>query len=119
MPTQVPDPVTLQSVEIAANSDPIQFASVAFDIENNGNHIARARVTLKVSHDGEVVEEFVIDNNLPLPVGTTSVEDRYIPPTGWSSGDWQFSVTVHSINTNENVETVVVSEKDITTISVP
>ena len=118
-PEVADEPVTLQSVKIEANADEIQFANVAFEIENTGNHISRARVTLEVSHNGEVVEEFVIDDNLPLPVGTTSVEDRYIPPTGWDSGTWQFSVIVHSINSNENVETVVVSEVDVATIEVP
>lgn len=113
------EPVTLQSVEIAANADSIQFANVAFEIENTGNHISRSRVTLAVSHNGELVEEFEVDDNLPLPVGTTSVEDRYIPPTGWESGTWTFSVTVHSINTNANVETVVINTEDVATIEVP
>jgi hypothetical protein len=117
-PVQV-DPVTLVSTEIAANADPIQFAKVAFEIENTGNHISSSRATLGVSHNGELVEEFEIDDNLPLPVGTTSVEDRYIPPTGWESGIWTFSITVHSINTNGNVETVIVSEEDVATIEVP
>lgn len=120
MATPMPEkPVTLQSVEIEANADAIQFANVMFDIENTGNHISRARVTMEVSHNGEVVEEFVLEEHLPLPVGTTSVEDRYIPPTGWESGIWQFSIIVHSITSNDNVETVVVSEVDLATIEVP
>jgi hypothetical protein len=118
--TPVPiEPVTVQAVEVAGNAEDIQFANVAFDIENTGNHLTRTRVTLAVSHDGESVEEFVIDDNLPLPVGTTSVEDRYIPPTGWESGTWTFSITIHSITGNDSVETVVVSEEDVATIEVP
>jgi hypothetical protein len=113
------EPVTLQSIEIEANADSIQFANVAFEIENTGNHISRSRVMLAVSHNGELVEEFEVDDNLPLPVGTTSVEDRYIPPTGWESGTWTFSITVHSINTNANVETVVINAEDVATIEVP
>ena len=118
-PTPVPDPVGVTSVEIAANAEPIQFADVAFDIENNGNHLPRTRVALAVSHNGELVEEFIVENNLPLPVGTTSVEDRYIPPTGWESGTWTFSIKVIAVTANENVETVVVSEEDAATIEVP
>jgi hypothetical protein len=118
--TPVPvEPVMVHAVEIAANGDDIQFANIAFDIENTGNHLARSRVTLSVSHNGELVEEFVIDDNLPLPVGATAVEDRYIPPTGWEPGTWTFSITVHSISGNDNVETVVLSEEDVATIEVP
>lgn len=122
VPAATPEPVapvTVQSIEIVGNADPIQFANVAFEIENTGNHISRSRVKLAVSHDGELVDEFAIDDNLPLPVGTTSVEDRYIPPTGWESGTWTFSITVHAINANAGVETVVVNEVDVAVIEVP
>lgn len=118
-PTPVPEPVRLQDVVIEANSDPIQFANVAFEIENTGNHVSRARVTLVAMKDGDEIERYEIDDNLPLEQGTTEVSARYIPPTGWESGTWTFSVEVHAINPNENVETLLIDDADIATIEVP
>lgn len=118
-PTPVPEPVTLETVRIEPNADPLQFANVELEITNTGQHLARTRVTLGVTHDGEHVEDLVLDDNLPLPEGTTSVSQRYIPPTGWEPGEWTFSVTVRSINPNADSETVVLIEEDIATIEVP
>lgn len=118
-PTPIPLPVTIESATVTPNADPIQFANVAITISNTGDFVTRSRVTLSVSRDGELVEEMVLDDNLPLPVGTTSVEQRYIPPTGWESGTWTFSVTVHAVNQNSDVETLLVTADEIATIEVP
>jgi hypothetical protein len=118
-PTPIAGPVTVPSVGIEPNADPIQFANVEIVIANTGDYVPRSRATLVVSLDGELIEEFELDDFLPLPVGETTIQQRYIPPTGWSSGTWSFGVVIHAISANADSETLLVSVNDVAELEVP
>jgi hypothetical protein len=87
--------------------DEIQFLSISTTVYNNGDPLTNARVILRVTREGEPVEEFPLASSLSLPTGNTTVQARYIPLTGWESGTWQFELAVETVDLNTNVVQVL------------
>lgn len=114
-----PDPVTLQSITVTPNAEPVQFATIAVELANQGDSIGSARLTISVSRGGEFVEDFILANSLVVSPGITTVEQRYIPLTGFESGTYTFSVKLESINPNTGVAEVVMIQEDVATLEVP
>jgi hypothetical protein len=40
----------------------------------------------------------VLANAVTLQQGETTVEQRYLPLTGWAPGEWTFSVTLQTVD---------------------
>jgi hypothetical protein len=77
-----PNPITVESIAVTPNPDPIQFAGIAVDLGNAGEVIPGSKLTMSVFHDGAFVEDFVLADSLALNAGITTVQQRYIPLTG-------------------------------------
>jgi hypothetical protein len=110
-------PIAFDGVVVEANADPIQFANVTIDVAISGSAFQSTRLTMSVFKDGEAVEDFVLADNLSLPLGTTTVQQRYLPLTGWESGSYTFSLKLE--DTSSGGATEVFSEADVATIEVP
>jgi hypothetical protein len=74
------------------------FADVSATIVNSGAEVVNSRILLDVSKDGNLVETFPLVPSLTLPQGETAVTQRYIPPTGWESGSWTFTLRVEVVD---------------------
>jgi hypothetical protein len=94
-------PVTIDSLTLEAArdsaSDTLQYVNVEVSLTNAGNPIQGAQVILHVTRDGAPVEDFTLASGLAIPVGPTQVAQRYIPPGGWTVGEYAFSVTVEAV----------------------
>lgn len=71
-----------------------QFLSLDATIANGGEPVADAELSLRVTRDGELVENYVVVSPLSLPSGETDVSSRYIPVDGWEPGTWAFTLSV-------------------------
>lgn len=114
-----PNPVTVQTVTVTPNADPPQFATVAVELANRGDIIPGGRLTISVSKDGEFVEDFVLADSVTLNPGITTIEQRYIPITGFESGTYTFSVKLESVDTSSGAAEVVLIQEDVATLEVP
>lgn len=110
-------PLRFENVTIAPNADPIAFANVSVDVVVNGTAYRATRLTLSVSRDGELVEDFVLAENLALNQGTTTVTQRYLPATSWESGTYTFSLKLES--TDGGATNLLLDERDVATLEVP
>lgn len=110
-------PVAFTNVIIEPNADPIVFANVSVDIEITGTTYRSTRLTLLVFHDGALVEEFVLADNLALDPGTTTVSQRYLPGTDWESGTYSFSLNLETVSSGET--SPLFSKDDVATLEVP
>ena len=80
------------------SADDVQFATVDAVISNNGEPVANAQLSLIASVNGEEVERFPISQSLSLPTGETPITTRYIPATGWTSGEWTFELLLETVD---------------------
>ena len=114
-----PAPVTM-TADVALSPDAASpaFATVNVSIQNQGQPVAKAELLLDVKKDGELVETFPLAASLALPVGTTEVSQRYIPPTGWESGEWTFELRLNVIDESTNAATTVATLDTIPAIQV-
>jgi hypothetical protein len=112
-------PVAFENVTIAPNAEPIQFANVSVDLVNNQDAVRGAALTLSVFKDGQHVEDFVLDDGFTLPPGTTTVEQRYIPMTGFESGTYTFSLVLGAVDPANRVSTTLLTVDDVATLEVP
>lgn len=71
---------------------------LTLEITNVGDGDGLAEVLLDVTNNGVLIETFPLASSLTLPLGTTSVTQRYIPPTGWESGTWSFVVRLDTVD---------------------
>ncbi|HVL25592.1 MAG TPA: hypothetical protein VM450_16005 [Thermomicrobiales bacterium] len=90
--------ITTATVTPMPAADDVQFAVVSLTVENREMPVNGAQVLLTVTHDGEPVEDFMLANAVTLQQGETSVEQRYIPLTGWAPGEWTFAITLQSVD---------------------
>jgi len=121
-PVATPVPTTINitsaSVTPAPSADDVQFANVEATITNDGDPIANAQLSLIASVDGEEVERFPISQSLSLQSGDTPVSTRYIPLTGWTSGEWTFELLLETVESSGAA--VVVGRQAIEgTITIP
>jgi hypothetical protein len=113
--TPVPPPPIFISTATAApqpSLKKIQFLEVDAKIVNNGDPVANAQLTLHVTRDDQVVEDYSLSSSLALPAGDTTVQSRYIPVTGWKSGTWAFTLTLETVDP-ANGAGVVVGSSDL------
>lgn len=101
-------PVTISSATLTPLPDArnVQLALIEATIENLAEPIGNAQLTVVVSLDGQEVERFALSQSLSLPNGATSVSGRYLPLTGWTSGDWRFELVLETVGSG-GVATVV------------
>lgn len=123
-PLTIPDVVAPSAVEIVAvtlepNGEPLQFVNVGVTMNNAGAAIPSARLTLHTFRDGEKVEDFVLANSLAVPEGQSTVEQRYIPATGFESGTWRFDLTLESVDAATGLVTPIFTQEDVATLEVP
>jgi hypothetical protein len=110
--------ITSASMLPAPAADNVQFANVEAVISNIGPPVANAQLSLIASVDGEEVERFPISQSLSLPSGDTPVTTRYIPATGWTTGEWSFELLLETVEPNGAA--VVVGRQPIEgTITIP
>ena len=89
----------------------LQAVEVAVAIDNPGMQASNARLTLHVTRDGEPVEDLELGSSLTFPTGPAEFKQRYFPLEGWTPGVYAFSVTLESIDPNNN-QPVVLDEAD-------
>lgn len=108
----VEDPLTvedLQAVEAAslidgftvdlvtaADGKTVQLANVTANLVNSGGRIANAQLILRVERDGELVEEYPLLSGAAIESGPSTIQQRYLPLTGWLPGDYTFSLRLES-----------------------
>lgn len=113
------EPYGFENASVAANADPIQFANVAVDVANNVDVLRNGRLMLVVEKDGQALEEFPLAENLTLNQGTTTISQRYLPVTGWESGQYSFSLRLESVDSETGMVQVLLTQDDVATIEVP
>lgn len=94
------NPLTMESVTIAPNDEPIVFANVEIMLQNATSQIPATNVTLVVLRDGEEVDSFPLATNQVLLTGKNTYTSRYIPPAAWESGTYTFRLEVFSVEPN-------------------
>lgn len=104
-----PVAITAASITPLPNADEVQFALVAITVQNSASPVAGARVLLNVLRDGEPVEDFLLATAVTLQQGETPLEQRYIPVTGWTTGEWTFSLTLESVDPQTGATTVMLT----------
>lgn len=108
--TELPISMTAVNLVPMPDKDNVQFLLVEATIQNVGDPISEAQLTLIVTRDGEVVERFAVNQSLSLPAGDTQVSSRYLPIEGWSSGTWEFELVVEVVE-GSGATVVVATEK--------
>jgi hypothetical protein len=101
-------PVSVSAATLTPLPEPsnVQLALIDATITNSGDPIANAQLSLIVSVDGVEVERFAINQSLALPSGETTISERYLPLTGWTSGEWTFELLLESVGA-DGVATVI------------
>lgn len=115
--TAADKPYAFDNVSIQPNADPIVFAEVSVDVVNTGVAHSSTRLTMSVLHNGELVEDFVLADNLSLPLGTTTVTQRYLPATEWESGTYTFSLKLESVGSDQ--PSLLFEQPEIAILEVP
>jgi hypothetical protein len=97
-----PVPVLISITSAAATPKPaadnVQFVQVEATIQNSGDPVANAQLSLVASKDGAEVERFPISQSLSLPTGDTPISTRYLPADGWTTGTWTFELLLESVD---------------------
>lgn len=106
------------AVTLSPDATAPAFADVSATITNDGETVPEAQVLLDVTRDGEAVETFTLDPGLSLENGVTEVSQRYVPPTGWEAGTWEFVVRLAVIDPATGAATTVVTADTIPPVEV-
>lgn len=89
---------TTTSIAPMPAEDNVQFLQVDTTITNATDEpVANAQLSLIAMLDGEEVERFPISQSLSVSPGETEVTTRYIPMTGWTSGEWEFELLLETV----------------------
>jgi hypothetical protein len=104
-----PPPVQLESASATPlpDADHVQFLDVKVTISNSGEDLTNVKVVLHAEKDGKPVEDFALNSSLSVPNGETPIEARYLPATGWSSGEWSFTLSVEAVKGGNGVAQVL------------
>lgn len=97
------------SAQIQPSAENPQFLNIDTTVENNGDPVMDAQLSLQVMRDGKLVENYVVVSPLALPQGETLVSNRYIPLNGWSAGTWTFSLSIQQLDRETGVSQVLTS----------
>lgn len=104
-------PVTIEGFTVEPLRDPatdnLQAVNVMVTLANEGAPVPSARLTLHVTRDGELVEDFPLNAALVVANGTTDVQQRYLPLEGWEEGTYEFAVTLEAVDANTGQVTVL------------
>jgi hypothetical protein len=109
---------TLEPVTDSTSGN-LQVVNITVQLVNDGAPVPSARLTLHVTRDGELVEDFPLNSSLVIPTGTTDIQARYLPITGWEPGTYTFSVTLEAIDPTTGQATVLATADASSTITVP
>jgi hypothetical protein len=95
-------PVVISDSSVMPGPDvtDVQFATVDANISNGGDPITNAQLSLVASLNGKEVERYPISQSLSLSTGATPINTRYIPATGWTSGEWTFELLLETVEPN-------------------
>jgi hypothetical protein len=121
--TPVVEPVTMDPVTLEpltdASSGALQAVAVSVTVNNPGEAIPGARLTLQVSRDGEPVEDYPLGSSIALPTGATAIQQRYIPLDGWKPGTYSFALTLEAVDATTGQATVLTTLSVEATIEAP
>jgi hypothetical protein len=121
--TPVAEPVSITSVTLDQltnpDTDALQALNVGVTLENPGAAIPSARLTLHVTRDGELVEDYPLNSSLVVQAGATDIEQRYVPLSGWEPGTYRFALTLEAVNPTTGQLTVLATHSVAETIVVP
>lgn len=112
------DAVTVAPVTDAASGS-LQLVDITVGLSNPGGPVPSARLTLHVERDGELVEDYVLSPSLAVPAGVTTIQQRYVPASGWEPGDYTFAVTLELIDLNSGQATTVMTVDAAPSVTVP
>lgn len=115
-------PVTFEEVvlePLTASDGALQAVNVRVVIANPETSIPSARLTLHVSRDGELVEDYPLNSSLVLPTGATEIQQRYIPLGSWEPGIYTFAMTLEAVDPATGQITVLATHEVEETIEVP
>ena len=73
----------------------LAFTKVVYQVRNLYQPMAQVELILKVSHNGETLEEVPMLSLSQLTLGDISGSRDYIPPQGWQSGTYTFQAELH------------------------
>lgn len=73
----------------------LAFAHIVYQVSNLYEPMADVELILKVSHDGEALEEVSLLSLSQLTLGDISGSRDYIPPGGWESGIYTFQAELY------------------------
>ena len=73
----------------------LAFARIVYQVSNLYQPMADVELILKVSHNGEAVEEVSLLSLSQLTLGDISGSRDYIPPQGWKSGTYTFQTELY------------------------
>jgi hypothetical protein len=118
----VPSPVTIGGVTVDAVSDPaggkLQFVTIAVELANAGAPLPSARLTLRVSRNGALVEDFPLNSSLMIPSGSIAVEGRYVPIVGWAPGTYDFTAILEATDPVSGQVTLLATATATSTVTV-
>ncbi|HWK79712.1 MAG TPA: hypothetical protein VNP95_03050, partial [Thermomicrobiales bacterium] len=77
------------------------------------------RLSITAYKDGAEVETFPLLPSVSLATGSTPVQQRYIPGTGFGKGTWTFVLTLESIDPATGVATKLIEQPVGTQVVVP
>jgi hypothetical protein len=116
-------PVTIESMTVDPSRDPasggLQFVNVTVGLENTGTPVPSARLTMHVTRDGTLVEDFPLNSSLVVPSGPIEIQQRYIPLGSWAPGTYAFSVTLEAVDANSGQVTVLANAEASSRVTVP
>ncbi len=113
--------INISSLEISEARDAagvLQLVAVAVQIDNPGMQVANGRLTLRVTRDGEPVEELELGSSLTFPAGIAQFQQRYFPMEGWTPGVYEFAITLDSIDPNTGEPVTLDTVVAATTVTV-
>lgn len=116
-------PITIASVTLDQLKNPdteaLQALNVGVTLENPGEAIPSAQLTLHVTRDGELVEDYQLNSSLVVQTGSTSIEQRYVPLASWEPGTYTFALTLEAVNPATGQVTVLATHTVVDPIVVP
>jgi hypothetical protein len=119
-PTAIEPIVISNATAVAQPSvDAIQFLNIAATIRNNGEEVKDVSVILHAYLDGSLVEDFPIASSVALASGDTTIQNRYLPLGGWTSGTWTFTLTVEVVSPGTGASLLLATSEIEGSIVVP
>src|SRR5699024_10925594 len=113
--TPVAEPVTIDTVTLdpitAPDTDALQAVNVGVTLANPDAAIPSAQLTLHVSRDGELVEDYPLNSSLVVQAGATQIQQRYVPLGSWEPGTYTFALTLEAVDPNTGQVTVLATHQ--------